>query len=147
MGFILIKFLRRLGIEVFSAARVQEAIEPVVLVFFVAHDLAVRLMAPAMGLVVSAPRVISIPLASLAATLVAAFIPPITFLLAFVLVGFPRLLEVTRDVTPTLHLIGDLFDIQGVLSIERVDILVVGKPVLHRPWENIPEGVFEVIVR
>ena len=103
-------------------------------------------MASAVGLIVLAPMVISILLAPFVATLVVALVSTITFLLALVFVGFPRLLEVTRDVTPTLHLVGDLFDIQGVLSIKRVDILVVGKPVLHRPWKNIPESVFEIVV-
>ena len=92
MGFILIEIFRRFGIEVLSTARVQEAIEPIMFIFFVTRDLAVRLVASAVGLVASAPVGVPIPLGPLVATLVVAFISPITFLLAFIFVGLPRLL-------------------------------------------------------
>ena len=148
MRLVLIKFLRCLGVEILSTARVQKAVEPVVPVFFVPSNFAVRLVAPTVGLVVPAPPLlVAILLASLVTTLVVAVVALVFPLTPLILVGLPRFLDVPWDVIPTLHLVCDFFHVKGVRRIERINILVVGEPVLHALWKNIPKGVFEVVSR
>ena len=117
------------------------------LVFFMTRDLAVRRVASALGPVVPPSVVVPVPLASFMATLIVAIVASVVALLAFIFVRLPRLLEVPRDVAPTLHLIRDLFDVQWIRRVERVDVLVVGQPVFHGLGKDVPERIFEVVSR
>ena len=123
VGLIFVELFRSLRVEVFPAARIEEAVEPIMFVFFVASDLAIGPLASSIVPIVVAPVVATspVPLVSSAILLV---IPVLTGL-AFPLV-VARVLDIAGDVAPALHLIGYLFHIQRVGGVGWVNALVVG---------------------